>query len=710
MASTNLDYGGRTGAIKATASVSEVTTSGTTRTVHLVVKVQSNDGFSGRRDASYSVQCTQSGTDDYVGMYEGFYVEGGANTIFDETFDVSIARGSSSAYIDLSFTVTMRSGASGDVSINGTITKLTLTAEPAYSASTFTVNKDTVKHGENLIFSINRGGASLTHALYYWNAVSSRWVSIDSGVGSSYNWSVPDLSGNMPNATSAQLRLLCETYNGSSNIGSYEVRITMVVKDPTVPAIAGSEITLGSKCTVSCPRGSSNFTVELIFVFGKQSVTITKAKVNSVEWTPSYDLAKEIPDLTYGTGTLKCVTYNGTAKVGEKTATIKAVVPNNEETRPKFDTTGFKVSIVSDLTGDLAGLYIRGRTGLKAEFTASAPYSTIRKCSVTAGSVSADGNPAIIDVLVNEGEVTVTGTVTDARGFSTSIKTSIHVLAYKKPKVTPYTGYSSVLCERALATGELNTSGTYLAIKAGRSFSSFVYGGTERNACILRYRHKVSNAAEFGGWITLLEKGDPRTEVSILVSDVVPSTSRSYDVEISALDDLGGEHRLAFQIMTSAISFVLYDGVDGAGFGKYPEDPHTVDIASHMTLIVRGKLVILGSDWVPLTFADGVFESPYEYGRAIDCQYQVKEGNHVYVAFNCSFVHQGTQITVNKTPIPEGTRPARPICSVCPTDNGGTAMVQIDPDGYIRVVWVHRDGEAGEHVVLWIDGYLDYWT
>lgn len=596
-------------------------------------------------------------------------------------------------------------------SFSGTATgSASVSVKQSYGASTFSVNKNPVKLGEKLIFSITRDSTSLTHTLHYWNGVSAVWVQIATGVGTSYTWTVPDLASIMPNAISGNLFLKCTTYNGSTSIGSNQISITMNVQDATVPAIESNTATMGTAKTISCQRGSTNFHVALEFTLGNTTQSIGDVSADSCTWTPSYAFAKEIPNLTYGTGMLTCETYNGTALVGTESISVKLIVPENDITKPKFSESGLTLSVVTTLTGDLAGLYIRGRTGVKAEFAATSDYSTIQSYSVSAGSVSARGNPATIDTLVNEGDVLVTAKVTDARGFSTTVTTSINVLPYQKPKITPYSGYSDVICERAKSTGELSADGTYLAIKAGKSFSSFVVGGTERNSCVLRYRYKVSSAEEYNSWVVLIGSDDAQTQTSILVGGIVSSTSTSYDIELEAMDALGGRHTLHFQIMTSQVSFVLYDGVDGAGFGKYPEAPHVVDVAAHMTLLVRGKLVVLGSDWEPLTFASGVYESSYDFGRVVDCKYQVKEGNHVYVAFNCSFTHSGAAITINGSQIPEEYRPPRAVRSLCPVNGNGTALVCVKPDGFIQVESVERAGEIGEHPILWIDGYLDYWT
>lgn len=286
---------------------------------------------------------------------------------------------------------------------------------------------------------------------------------------------------------------------------------------------------------------------------------------------------------------------------------------------------------------------------------------------------------------------------------------TIYVYPYRPPKIVPYSGQSAIVCERARATGELSSEGTYLAIRAGKDCSSLVKDGVNLNHCVLRYRCKAGTADTYGQWVTLLGENSASSFISQLIGGVVSSTQSSYDVELGVLDSLGSEHSMVFRIMTGAVSFVLFDGVDGAGFGKYPEQPHVVDVAAHMTLLVRGKMILEESGWQELGLADGVMETSEAVGRYAGCGYRVHIGKHVYAGFSCSFAYAGTPVTVSAAPVPEEIRPAAPVWGLSPVNDGGLAAVCLKPDGYIQVQWVLRNGQAGQQEVLWIDGYLDYW-
>lgn len=709
MAGCNLTYDGHTGVINAEAYVYELTSSGTSRRVRLVLQVYAVD-YSGARDASYSLRCSQTGTNVSVGLYQGFTISGTAQTIFDQTFWVDMAKGSDRAGVDLSFSASLVSPSSGTRSISGGITTLYLTMEPdtpAVAASRITLSAGTVQMGKNLLVSIQRDHSGCTHTLAY--RFGTEEIRMAENVASSYAAAVPDVANLCENALSLACQVVCDTYYGGSYIGSTSADLTLTVPEASVPVLPAMDLTLGQSYEIACRRSSRYFTQRLELSFQGTTVSLASGKQDAFSWTPGYDLAKQIPTLTQATGTLVCHTCNGTALVGSNSVTVRLTVPENDITRPRVEK--LVLSPVSDLGQDFAGVYIRGKTGLRGEITAVSDYSRILSYELTAGSLRAEGNPAVLELLVNEEAVKVTARVTDARGFVGSCSTTIQVLPYRNPRVTPAAGYSQVVCERALETGEISTGGSYLAIRAGRAWSGVPVAGVEKNSCTLRYRWKTGSGS-YSQWIPLLEAADEATEVSVLVGNVVTSLQSSYTVQLQAIDALGGSHTLNFPIMTEAVSFVLYDGEDGAGFGKYPEQPHVVDIASHMTLLVRGPLVVEGGGWISLGLSEQVAESAYDFGHqeSPGCHYRLWGGRHVYLTFDCSFSWGGTALVINDTPLPDQIRPRRRVCGLCPAGERCLVLVSADPDGYLRAEWVQRlTDTAGTAAVTWLDGYLDYW-
>lgn len=628
----------------------------------------------------------------------------GEQTLFSTTFPIPENDATLSVTIDVE----------GE-SFAGTMSAIgTISGSPSYGPSSISLGASSVQMGKKLLITLNRDSAECEHTLTY--SFGGIYEYVTNGyVEGSYTWEVPDMANECSNALSGECTITCQTFRNNSYLGKTTATVTLTVPDPTTPGIdGGDEVTLGTLCKITCQPNSEYFTLHLELEFHGTTVSIADDAVDGEQWTPGYDLAKQIPNLTYGTGTLKCTTYNGTAEVGTRTTTIRVNVPENDVTRPVFNLEGLELSPVSSLPEAFAGLYMRGKTGLKAEFTASSEYSTIVDYTIAAGSQKAAGNPASIDLLISEGDVKITAKVTDARGYSTTVTTSIPVLPYQNPKVIPCEGQSSVICERATENGGLSSNGTWLAIKAGKRYSSVMLEEAEQNSCVLRYRW-MPNGGSYCDWITLLAEDSADTQIELVVGNVVSSLQTSYMVQIQAVDALGGEHTLTFQIMTEAVSFVLFDGPDGAGFGKYPEAPHVVDIAAHMTLLCRGKLVVVSTDWVSLGLAEGITEAVYSYGKKKDpgCHWNVANGNHVYVAFDCTFEYTGTRLVINRDPIPEDYRPHRETYVLCPASNQGIALISVDTDGYIRVEWVLNLSDTARSTAVpveWIDGYLDYWT
>ena len=96
MADCSYYVGGDTNVIGADIEVQEVTTSGNTRRVRVIVSVWAKD-YGGARDSWYSVSCDHANTNVSVGKYQGFAIDGNRQAIFDKTFSVNVASGSNTA-------------------------------------------------------------------------------------------------------------------------------------------------------------------------------------------------------------------------------------------------------------------------------------------------------------------------------------------------------------------------------------------------------------------------------------------------------------------------------------------------------------------------------------------------------------------------------------------------------------------------------------
>lgn len=130
------------------------------------------------------------------------------------------------------FGITFSGSAIGTKSGSGTGTLNTIPR-----ATTPTVSASSVDMGGKVTINTPRASGSFTHDLAYAFA-GSGYVTIETGVGTSYSWTVPDLASKIPNATSGTVTIRCITKNGSTTIGTKTVLLTAKVPASVVPTVS----------------------------------------------------------------------------------------------------------------------------------------------------------------------------------------------------------------------------------------------------------------------------------------------------------------------------------------------------------------------------------------------------------------------------------------------------------------------------------------
>ena len=445
---------------------------------------------------------------------------------------------------------------------------VTLAAIPRASEPTCNA---TATMGSSLTIKTNRLSTSFTHTLKY--TFGGTTETIATGVGDSYPWSVPDMAHLCNNKLSDTCKITCITYNGSTKIGEEYCTLTVNVPGATVPSFQNGDVMIGAGNPITTNAGSANFTHLVSYAFNGMTGDVNSDKVKSgiVWWTP-YDLAKTIKASPSGNGTITCKTYNGTALVGTSSpVSFKAIVPDNEITKPSFSVDGFVLTPDSKLPSAFDGLYIQGKTGVKAEFTATSTYSDIASYKMSVDGRVYTGNPATSTTLTKDGNIEVVGTVTDARGYYKQVPKTISVVFYKAPSIDPYEGDNSIVCERSDANGDYTPAGTHLHIRAKRSYSTVSADGTQKNFCDMKYRFKASE----GTWSearTLMEGSDTTKDmIDIILDDVVTETDKTYAVQLIVEDTVGESIPYDFTIPTDKVTLHLGYGGHGVAVGMYSQ-------------------------------------------------------------------------------------------------------------------------------------------
>ncbi len=109
-------------------------------------------------------------------------------------------------------------------------------------ATTPTVSDNDIDLGTSITISTPRASSSFTHTLKYTFGGST--ATIATGVATSRSWTPPvSLASKIPNTTSGKLTIICETYSGSTKIGSKNIVITVRVPSSVVPTISSVAVT-----------------------------------------------------------------------------------------------------------------------------------------------------------------------------------------------------------------------------------------------------------------------------------------------------------------------------------------------------------------------------------------------------------------------------------------------------------------------------------
>ena len=239
-------------------------------------------------------------------------------------------------------------------------------------------------------------------------------------------------------------------------------------------------------------------------------------------------------------------------------------VTNNAATRPSE---AIAVAPVSALSAPFNALYIQGRTQAKITHTASGKFgATIKQYSASVEGKAYSGKTVTSDALQTPGVLTITGTATDSRGFSTTASKTVTVLAYNTPSVVRNGSTGRFVCARSTSDGTISEDGTALYVECSKSFSPLA----NNNKCTLRLRY----AAEGGGWsswITLLAESAGNDYAGV-VPGVTLSVSVVYTIEIQAVDKLGESGSVETRIPTSEMTFHLGENGKAVGIGRYASE------------------------------------------------------------------------------------------------------------------------------------------
>ncbi len=260
------------------------------------------------------------------------------------------------------------------------------------------------------------------------------------------------------------------------------------------------------------------------------------------------------------------------------------------------------------LPSKFSGMYIQGKSRLNVSISAQGKYSaSILSYSANIGGETYNSNSFLSNVLNKDGKVDVIGYAKDSRQFTGSNKQQIEVIPYSKPLVIPIGSETAIQCYRSDGNGKRIGNSTSVWIKAKRSY----YSISGKNQCALQWRKKLINETwndNTHKWTDLIAKTSTTTnEYNALLSGVVFDLTKSYSIQIRAIDDIGEYDLKNFEIPTQDVALHLGKGGKNVSVGTY------CDYSKERTFY---------SDW------------DAEFDKNVDVNGNVKVNGDIYVANN----------------------------------------------------------------------------
>ena len=354
------------------------------------------------------------------------------------------------------------------------------------------------------------------------------------------------LSHNTDGSKSMTIKVEAGIYNWSINkSGSSTFTLDTI---PRASTIGASDSNIESKSTIVVTKKSAAYTHSIAYKFGSLTGYVTadggvsstevKFSASSVSFKVPTSFYAQIPNAKTGKCKLTCTTYSGSTKIGDAQTTEFTVTAAESLCKP--DVSGTVVdsnNTTKNLTGDKSKL-------IKYYSNALCTINTTAKNSATVstkkiGGTTVSGTTRTINA-VESGSIVFS--VTDSRGYSSSVTVNATLIAYVKLTVN----------------AQLNrvgpTSGDAKLIIKGNYFNNSF--GAMSNTLKIQYR--IAKSGEpYGDWIQ--------------ISPVLSGNSYSITTNLSGLDyqhSYSAEILCEDKLMSKTVTVTVSQGIPVFDWGE----------------------------------------------------------------------------------------------------------------------------------------------
>lgn len=315
-------------------------------------------------------------------------------------------------------------------------------------------------------------------------------------------WAKDYLVNHNPDGTKSitiSATLHADISNYGSATASFNLPLTNI---PRASSITAPNSVIGSNINITVNRAANTFKHAIRCAWYGKNTVIANDVDTSFAWTIPKDFANDIPNSESGWGTLIVETYSGGKKIGEKSTTFTATVP--DDVKPKltgFTLTDTNTAAASVVPGEQA--FIQILSNIKVNFgQATGAYgSTITSyyAEIVGKNQSTTTQGGSLGIMNYSGNVTIRASVTDSRGrTSNTIERTVNILEYFAP----------ILSISAIRSGAQSST---LTITRNAKVAPLTVNGVQKNQMKLTFKvakfgsndYKVDTGSASGTWTTV---------------------------------------------------------------------------------------------------------------------------------------------------------------------------------------------------------------
>ena len=377
------------------------------------------------------------------------------------------------------------------------------------------------------------------------------------------------------NKTSGTTSLSLNIYSGSGSTRNSTYAYSLPIEPAASVLGSISSFTFGNAINIPITKYNSGFYDVLTISVGGTTIKTVNGIVNGDDITFTStelnNIYAKLPSATKGTVTFKLTTKTSSSgsTVGTSTKTATGTIPSS--VKPTIS--GITLAEGTSGLATKFGAYIQNKSKITGTVNASAGSgSSISAYKTTINGSSYTSKTFTTGVLKTSGTNTITTTVTDKRGRSTSYSTTFSVLAYSKPTI------STFKVERCNADGTLNDEGINFKVSVKSSITAL----NNKNDSKYVLQYKLSSVDT---WTTIgnsLSGYAPNT--SWVVTNIALNIDNVYDFRLTISDYFESVPK-SFNVSES---FTLMNfGADGhsMAIGGVAEEPDVLDVKMKKTFL-----------------------------------------------------------------------------------------------------------------------------